>query len=73
MNEGKMSCKHKSCVCCVHLVFHAEEPGYSELTPGSSASFECFKGVWDFKNPWFTGDLVKEAEKCKHFEHREEK
>lgn len=36
----------KHCTGCVHFRFEQEERGYSEYTPGSSASFECLKAHW---------------------------
>jgi hypothetical protein len=60
------------CLTCKHCYIKAEEQGYSDMTPGSPGSWNCFKGVWDMS----TYDADKEAilktltigEKCKLWE-----
>lgn len=65
-----------TCWLCRHFYFDGGSPGYSDLTPGSNASFECDKGVWEI-------DLYQESEitmheklstsqRCLYFEGREE-
>lgn len=36
----------KLCVMCEHWEFDGGEQGYSEMTPGYSASMGCRKGHW---------------------------
>jgi hypothetical protein len=62
----------RSCLECTHCHVSGGSPHYSELTPGSGASFECYKNLWDLD----TYDVDKEAllstfdkaRNCKSFE-----
>lgn len=35
------------CATCRHFRFYCGSPGYSDWTPGSSASIECLKNHWE--------------------------
>jgi len=36
----------KNCLICKHSSLYPGEPGYSEMTPGSPASWNCEKNHW---------------------------
>lgn len=65
--------KPRICVLCKFFHFDGGSPGYSELTPGSSASMECFKGVWresslEYKSTEDYRRMMLTADACRHFE-----
>lgn len=68
----------KVCILCKNFYFSDFCPGFSEYTPGWDASMECVKGKWGIGG---LGRVTEEefykcmhmAEKCKHFEMREDK
>jgi len=54
-------------------VLDPEMQGYSEYTPGSSASWDCIKGHW-VDNPLMLQKddflkLIETAKTCKDYEH----
>jgi hypothetical protein len=61
----------KNCLLCSHSQLWPEEPGYSEMTPGSPANWSCDKNCWkddpltlrkeDFLK------LIDQAKTCKYF------
>lgn len=62
------------CWSCKHFHFQGGDAGYSEYTPGYSASMYCGKNEWhfDFDNA-SQADLektLKTAETCPRFEQR---
>ena len=62
------------CWSCKHFNFSSGDAGYSQYTPGYSASMDCAKNVWDFSfNNSSQAELektLKTAETCKKFEQR---
>lgn len=37
------------CLNCVYCHVQSSDPGYSEMTPGSDFSMDCYKGHWAFE------------------------
>ena len=63
--------KTKNSIFCDKFRFNTGDYGYSEYTPGTDASMDCMKSVWDFN---FMEDSHEEfvktlrtAETCEHF------
>lgn len=67
---------NKNCLVCKWSDLYPEQPGYSEVTPGSPASWSCSKRRWK-DNP-LTLDkreflkLIEKAKTCKDFKNYEE-
>lgn len=61
----------KLCVLCKRFDFDGGWPHYSDLTPGSSASMSCDKGMWKEDMDYMTATeyrrLMLTAETCAHF------
>lgn len=65
----------KSCLFCKHFYFDGGTPNYSEWTPGSPSTMECFKKVVEFHAPPYLEDLQATyvfAENCHLYEREEE-
>jgi hypothetical protein len=58
-----------SCLCCQHIDWDREDPGYSEFTPGSPAEWSCGKGHWDLHHQGLDlpGILHEAGQGCKDF------
>ena len=65
----------KLCVFCKHLYFYGGLQGYSEMTPGSTATMDCLKKhfSYDERNLFIMGadeyrKTILKAETCKDYE-----
>jgi hypothetical protein len=61
----------KLCVFCKHFYLDMGHPGYSELTPGYSASIECLKDHWNMSNRDDTStyrEHIIKAETCPDYD-----
>lgn len=67
----------RTCLGCKHFRFQEAQPGYSEVTPGSDGSIECYKNVWFFQ--FYSGSdaefrrVLLTAQACEHYEFAPER
>jgi len=63
----------KTCILCEHMHYSSGDHGYSEYTPGYTASISCSKGHWDIDTYMDSDDEVRDkmqmAETCPGFLH----